>query len=372
MGEEAQEEMISDDTPIADEAMLGDDEDMAGEEAMLAEDEETLSHELSQEEIDSLLGIGGDAAEESQGLRALIGSSHVTYERLPMLEVIFDRLVRLLSTTLRNFTGDIVDVGLEKIDSIRFGDYIDSLPLPILIGVFEAVEWNNPALVTIDTHLVYSIVDLLLGGRKGPGITKIEGRPYTTIERNLVERMVHVVLEDFTKSFSLFSPVTFQFKNLETNPRFAVIARPVNACILIRLKIEMDERGGFLEFVIPYATLEPVREQLLQMVMGEKFGRDSIWENHFAEQLWEINVDLEAILEPVPVSLNEILAWKKGSQLVFKTKASEHIPLCSGKFPLFLGRLGQKEGHISLKIEKVKKLNQDKIPLLGLAQGTKV
>ncbi|MEB3702372.1 Flagellar motor switch protein FliM [Candidatus Bealeia paramacronuclearis] len=341
-------------------------EQMLADESVMAEgDKETLSHELSQEEIDSLLGISGDASEESQGLKALIGSSHVTYERLPMLEVIFDRLVRLLSTTLRNFTGDIVDVSLEKIDSIRFGDYIDSLPLPILISVFEAAEWGNPALVTIDTHLVYSIVDLLLGGRKGPGITKIEGRPYTTIERNLVERMIHLLLEDFTKSFSLFSPVTFKFKNLESNPRFAVIARPVNACILIRLKIEMDERGGFLEFVIPYATLEPVREQLLQMVMGEKFGRDSIWENHFEEQLFEINVDLEAILDPVSIPLSEVLKWEKGSQIVFKAKPSELIPLCSGKFPLFLGKLGQKEGNISLKISKVKKLNRDK--LLGVA-----
>jgi len=348
------------------EKILEDEPMMAEEEMMLAaDDEETLSHELSQEEIDSLLGIGGDSSEESQGLRALIGSSRVTYERLPMLEVIFDRLVRLLSTTLRNFTGDIVEVSLEKIDSIRFGDYMDSLPLPILISVFEAVEWTNPALITIDTHLVYSIVDLLLGGRKGPGITKIEGRPYTTIERNLVERMIHLVLEDFTKSFSLFSPVNFQFKNLETNPRFAVIARPVNACILIRLKIEMDERGGFLEFLIPYSTLEPVREQLLQMVMGEKFGRDSIWENHFAEQLWDINIDLEAILDPVPISLNDVLNWQVGSQIVFKEKPTDLIPLCSGKFPLFLGKLGQKEGNVSLKVTQVKKLNRDKIfPIL--------
>ena len=31
-----------------------------------------------------------------------------------------------------------------------------------------------------------------------------------------------------------------------------------------------------LELLLPYATLEPVRELLLQMFMGEKFGRDAI------------------------------------------------------------------------------------------------
>ena len=40
----------------------------------------------------------------------------------------------------------------------------------------------------------------------------------------------------------------------------------------------MEDRGGRLELLLPYATLEPVRELLLQMFMGEKFGRDTIWE----------------------------------------------------------------------------------------------
>jgi len=46
----------------------------------------------------------------------------------------------------------------------------------------------------------------------------------------------------------------------------------------------MEDRGGRLELLLPYATLEPVRELLLQQFMGEKFGRDSIWETHLAEE----------------------------------------------------------------------------------------
>src|SRR3546814_2688471 len=106
-----------------------------------------------------------------------------------------------------------------------------------------------------------------------------EGRPYTTIERNLVERLVHVVLSDLSAAFDPLSPVNFRFDRLETNPRFATIVRPGNAAMLAKLRIDMEDRGGRLELLIPYATLEPVRELLLQMFMGEKFGRDSIWEN---------------------------------------------------------------------------------------------
>ena len=88
------------------------------------------------------------------------------------------------------------------------------------------------------------------------------------------------------------APVTFRFDRLEINPRFATISRPSNAAIVARLRIDMEDRGGRLELLLPYATLEPVRELLLQMFMGEKFGRDSIWETHLAEELWHTEVEL--------------------------------------------------------------------------------
>ena len=60
---------------------------------------------LNQEEIDSLLGfdVGGDQMQDKSGVRAIINSALVSYERLPMLEIVFDRLVRLMTTSLAQF-----------------------------------------------------------------------------------------------------------------------------------------------------------------------------------------------------------------------------------------------------------------------------
>src|SRR5690348_9433454 len=79
---------------------------------------------LDQSEIDSLLGIsggGGGGADKPSGIQAILSSALVSYERLPMLEIVFDRLVRMLSTSLRNFTSDNVEVSLDNITAIRFG-----------------------------------------------------------------------------------------------------------------------------------------------------------------------------------------------------------------------------------------------------------
>src|SRR5262245_39114611 len=272
---------------------------------------------LSQDEIDSLLGFDGDKdGSANSGIQAVINSALVSYERLPMLEVVFDRLVRVLTTSLRNFTSDNVEVSIDGITSTRFGDYLNSVPLPAMLSVFKAKQWDNFGLLTVDSALIYSIVDVLLGGRRGTAAMRIEGRPYTTIERNLVERLINVVLHDMTQAFEPLSKVTFAFDRLETNPRFATIARPANAAIVTRLRIDMDDRGGRLELLLPYATLEPVREVLLQMFLGEKFGRDSIWETHLATELWATEVNISAVLDEQPMTLHEVMDLKVGDRIM--------------------------------------------------------
>lgn len=337
---------------LDDDALLAEWESMAEGEEEAADAGGGSARILNQDEIDSLLGFdeGGGGDGDTSGIHAIVNSALVSYERLPMLEVVFDRLVRMMSTSLRNFTSDNVEVSLDNITSIRFGDYLNSIPLPAMLSVFKAEEWDNYGLLVVDSALIYSIVDVLLGGRRGTAAMRIEGRPYTTIERNLVERMVTVVLSDLSAAFDPLSPVTFRFDRLETNPRFATIARPANAAVLARLRIDMEDRGGRLELMLPYATLEPVRELLLQMFMGEKFGRDSIWETHLANELWHTDIELEAVLDQVVMPLDDVLNWKPGSRLMLNASPDSEIGLRCGEVKLFGAKMGRKSGNIAVRV----------------------
>jgi flagellar motor switch protein FliM len=309
---------------------------------------------LNQAEIDSLLGFddGPSGTESRSGIQKIISSGLISYERLPMLEIVFDRLVRIMSTSLRNFTSDNVEVGIDNILSLRFGDYLNSIPLPAMLAVFKAEEWDNYGLMVIDSAMIYSIVDVLLGGRRGTAAMRIEGRPYTTIERTLVERLIHVVLSDLAASFDPLCPVTFRFERLEVNPRFATISRLSNAAVLARLRVDMEDRGGRMELLMPYATLEPVRELLLQQFMGEKFGRDSIWETHLAEELWSTEIDLEVVLDEQPMRLSDVLALKPGSRIVLNTSPGAPVQVRCGATTLFEGKVGRRKNCVAVRIER--------------------
>lgn len=309
---------------------------------------------LNQEEIDALFGYSNNndtALIEKTGVKAILNSSMVTYERLPMLDIVFDRLIRMMSTSLRNFTQDNVEVSLDSIESMRFGEYIDALTLPTLLGVFKADEWDNYGLISVDSALVYSIVDVLLGGRRGNAAVRIEGRPYTTIELNLVKEMLNIVLSDLSTAFDPVTSVNFSYDRMETNPRFATISRLSNAVIVARLRVDMEDRGGKIDLMIPYATLEPIRDLLLQMFMGERYGRDMIWENHLVEKLWNTELDTQVILKETEVQLGTIADWKVGSFLPLDMSPHDSIDLICGDVNLFSGSMGRKGDHIVIKIE---------------------
>ena len=126
-----EEEALSEEEMAAQwEAMASDDDEAAGgAEATGAGDISSVDERvLDQDEIDNLLGFDGPGSDRSEdGMSVLINSALVNYERLPMLEVVYDRLVRLMTTSLRNFTSDNVEVSIDSIQSIRFGDYLNSI-----------------------------------------------------------------------------------------------------------------------------------------------------------------------------------------------------------------------------------------------------
>lgn len=324
---------------------------------------------LNQEEVDSFLGFSIDETSlgGAGGIRAIVDSSIVSYERLPMLEIVFDRLVRLLTVSLRNFFSDNVEVSLDGITSVRFGDYVNSIPLPAILSVFKAEEWENNGLVFTDSNLIYLIIDVLLGGKRGHNSVRMDGRPYTTIEINLVKKMLDVVLQDAAEAFSPLSPVTFTMDRIETNPRFASITRPANAAILVELRLDMEGRGGVIEILLPYATIEPIRELLLQSFMGEKLGRDPTWESHLSTEVFLASVDLEAVLHEMQVPLRRIVNLKKGDTLLFDTKADPVVQIRCGDQPVTEGRMGRLGESIAIQV--LSPLIRSKTSLAVFEQG---
>ena len=277
----------------------------------------------------SLQSLADIKVDDQSGIRTIIDSAIVSYERLPMLEIVFDRLVRLMTTRLRNFTSDNVEVSIDRITSVRFGDYLNSIPLPAILAVFKAEEWDNSGLLTVDSNLIYSIIDVLLGGRRGPPRSASRAGPTRRSSptwSSAWSRWCWPTRSSRSGRCRRSSSASTGWRPIRASPRSR--GRPMRHPV--RLRIDMEDRGGTVEFLIPYATLEPIRDVLLQMFMGEKFGRDSIWENHLATEIGR-RIDVDAVLYEEDVPLRAILDLKVGDTLPIEVKPDALVMVRCGE-----------------------------------------
>jgi flagellar motor switch protein FliM len=300
--------------------------------------------------IDALFGDVGGPAPVKSGLKAVIESNVISHERLPMLEVCYDRMVRTFATSMRNLTSDAIDVSLEEISTIRFGDFMNRVMLPAMIGVFRVKEWENYGLITVDSSLIYAVVDALLGGRRGTAPVLIDGRGFTSIETGLVSRMLQLALADMSASLMSITPNTMKLERIETSPRFAAIAAPTNICAVATFRVDMEGRGGKFSILLPYATIEPVRHQLGQRFMGEKFAGDNAWEAHMSSEIRKTQVSVDVVLGEQPLTLHEINNLVVGQTIPLHRGADEALDVKCGGVTLGQAHIGQRRNNIAIRM----------------------
>lgn len=287
------------------------------------------------------------------GIELLINKKNVKYERLPMLEVIFDRLTRYMTKSIRGLTYENIEVSMNHIESMKFSDYLGNVNKNCLVVVIKAEEWGGFILLKINTDLVMFFIEVLLGGRKDNTKhinTNIE-KKFSTLELKIFERVIDLILTDLGSAFDPITYINFSLDRIETNPKFATITRDSNAVLKISMAMDIEGKKSDFDFVIPYATIEPVREILLQMFFGEKLGKDNIWELHLITELLETDTIIEALLKELTLPLQEVLSWKVGDTIQLNIPEDPDVTIRIGNVGLFYGKIGRILNNISIQIE---------------------
>lgn len=300
--------------------------------------------------IDALFGDIAAPAATKSGLKAVIESNVISHERLPLLEVVYDRMVRTFATSMRNLTSDAIDVSLEESSSIRFGDFMGRVMLPAMIGVFRVEEWKNYGLIAVESSLIYAVVDALLGGRRGAAPLVIDGRGFTSIETGLVSRMLSLALSDMSAALAPITPNTMKLERIENSPRFAAIAAPTNICAVATFRVDMEGRGGKFSILLPYATIEPVRHQLGQRFMGDKGAGDDVWETHMASEIRNTDVAVDVVLGEQPLTLHEVRNFEVGQTIALHRSPDDALDLKCGGVTVGRAHLGQRRNNIAIRL----------------------
>ena len=303
------------------------------------------------DELSEILGfdLSDVDGQDRSGLRALINSSLVAHRRLPVLEAIFDRAARLMTTSLRLLTNDNVEARLDDVSTTRFGEFLEGLPKQAMVAVIRSDTLDNYILLALDGDLVFSIVDVLLGGRRD-GAAHIDDRGFTPIELALTQNVVEHIVESLTGAFSLLGGVDFSLDRIETTPRFAAIAQSASVCALAKYRVELEGRGGRVAILAPHAALEPIQKKLAREFIGDAIGPEKTWRDELSRGVNAAMTDLRAVIAECELSISKLRTLRVGEIVSFGATINPIVEVRAGDVAVACGRVGQANGNIALRL----------------------
>jgi len=320
-----------------------------------------MNQVLSQNEVDALLSavsdnrvdsddMGGDDAMKSGVVQYdLANQDRIIRGRMPTLDIIHDRFIRLFRVTLSNALRKMANLSVNSTGPLKFSEFMNSLPLPSCLNILRLDPLRGAAVMVIESKLLYALVDSFFGGNDVP-YTKIEGKDFTQIEIKIARRVVLSAIDDYEKAWEPVYPLKVGYSRTEINPQFVAVVPPSDVVIATTFDVELEKVSGTIKIVIPYATLEPIKSKLSVGFQSEQLEVDFIWINRIKEQIMGTSANVLVKLGEADIALRDLMELAPGDIIQLDTDATMPLDIQIEGIPKFKGIPGLLKGNRALKI----------------------
>lgn len=318
---------------------------------------------LSQEEVDALLqGVTSDEEVSEEDEEEYDPEEVVSFDltaqdriirgRMPTLEIIHDRFVRLFRLTVSNALRRVVDISVRSTELIKFGEYIKTLPVPTSMNLFRMTPLRGNAMMVFETRLVFTLVEMFFGG-SGEVETKSEGRDFTEIEARMIKRVIISGLEDLQTSWRPVFPVQVNYARTEVNPQFVSIVPHSEIVVVVTFDIEIGRAPMSITVCVPYSMIEPIRTRLNAGFQSEQDEKDNTWSNRFKQNLQKVDIELIAKLGEINISVRDFLNLQMNDVLYLEHETKDPISVEVNGVKKFTGFQGAYKGHKAINIDEL-------------------
>ncbi|OPX19309.1 MAG: hypothetical protein BZ151_09915 [Desulfobacca sp. 4484_104] len=192
--------------------------------------------------------------------------------------------------------------------------------------IYKMEPLRGQCVLVVDSKLVFSFVECFLGGTAKRAF-KIEGRDFTAVERQLIQKVVLMAFTDLEKAWAPVQQVNLVHVRSEINPMFVGVATPNDIVVVTRLKVELDQTEGAIIICIPYSTIEPIKGKLYSGFQSEQLGADSRWTERIKDQLQDLAVNVIVPLGTTTLTARRLLDLKPGDIILLDKKVTD--PICA-------------------------------------------
>ena len=280
----------------------------------------------------------------------LFSHAVVSFRRLPFLEVALNRFCHRLSKTLHHLTNEFVEVTVDDLISKKLCDVVPEPTEGALFGIFKSDAGTGAGALYFEPAFINLWVDILLGGGKSAPQSTPTTRAYSPIERNVIDRLMKLIIQELGPAFETHPVTNFTFERQEAHTRCVPIDKPKASVFYGRLKVVIGQTEGMFSIILPLSIIEPICNLLQQTSLAPK---DSSWQLFLAEHLQQTSFMLDVVLDQADLSLGDVIAWKVGSHVSLVKGPESCVTVSCIGTSLFKASIGHKGPQIAISIDEV-------------------
>jgi flagellar motor switch protein FliM len=332
-------------------------------------EEEAQSQTLSQREIDQLIAAvrSGKVARPRRSLTAVAGARSIDFRdphwsqdrlvrrRLPVLDLVFNRLAPALQMTLTKSLRFPVRVSLRGIELQQFGDFTERFAGDsTLFEVTRLDPLRGYNVIAMDPVVVYALVDALMGGLGIPDMP--EDREISDIEMSLVHRVYTDVLRDLENAWRPWFPLNVEHVRTDRNNTYITTLPKEEMCHVAWLEVTGDVLPpSSLYFVLPYTNVEPLRDAISA---GSGEESDPNWRSNLETHIRDLRARVSAVLGETRLRTSQIANLAVGDVIALPVKTNEDVEVLVEGDSIFRGRLGRSGLRYGVKVTARRSLTE--------------
>jgi flagellar motor switch protein FliM len=274
-----------------------------------------MAEVLSQEEKDQLIdAINAGYTEDENSMPAGVKiydfsrPDRFSREQIRTVSMIHDLFVYLIRGCLSARLRSTVQVHVASVDQLTYDEFIRSIPTPTTLAIINMEPLKGNAILEIDPEITSSIIDRICGGN-GNGI--VSEHELSDIEQSIIEGIIVRILEPIRAAWAQIIDLRPQLGMIYTDPQLAQIAPPTDMTLLITLEVKINDIEGFINFCIPYLTIEPIMEKF-----SSRYWFGNRIRSSEGLELEDIPIKLSAEIFRRDYSIKEIKEWDVGTELL--------------------------------------------------------
>ncbi len=322
-----------------------------------------MAEVLSQSQIDALLNAARSGeldvdkpAEKSEEKKYrkydFYSPRKFTKDRLKMLNSIFEGYARVINSRINALLHATCEIEVDSVEEQRYYEFSNALTESDVVALakidLEKLQGEDPILVHMDTPVVLSMLDRMMGGEGDPDPNLSSDYNMTDLELNMYEDLISDLIPILGNSWENYITVHFDYVRTEVNPTLVQLIGYEETVVIVGLNIKFPNCTGRMSLCLPGEMLTNIFTEISKSTSRRVTGEDK--SDEIFDSLRESELEIVAELARTRILLSDLYHLNVGDVVDIKRPKDTPVFLNIGGRRWFDGKMGVSNKQVAVKI----------------------